>query len=295
MNIKKYALIALLAPATMACAAPFTYQLGATRISEAPRQIVVHARAPVTVAILPGGATWPLLSLDENGRIYVGNVVIDGSTGMAVNYPKATLVLPHDVEVSARTNGFTFHHAGKTCAFPGQQLGLDRHRHALVALKNSNITFSSTPTALLALVTQFGPDGKVANYLIEQLDLDRCEIASRNNLGNPDLLIELNHSRLGGWWLTGSIEQTLMQSTDGRHWRKTALPASLSGLMSAYVANTREIWLAAILPEGDVESPYLLVYSGDAGATWRNVVADDPILDRLPPSWLEGQKRSAQQ
>ena len=82
----------------------------------------------------------------------------------------------------------------------------------------------------------------------------------------------------------------MLQSTDGRHWRNATLPDGLSSLVSSYVANRRETWLAAILP-ADEESPYLLAYSGDGGRSWRNVRAGDPVLARMPRGWLEGQKR----
>jgi hypothetical protein len=273
---------------------PLKYRIGATVFSESEQQLVVHASAPLTISVLAGGATWPRVSLDAVGLIYVGNVVIDGATGSVVQHPNETLVLPHDVAIKAAENGFRFRHAGNTCVFSREQIGSSTQRTTLQSLKNSNIAFSSASTGLLALVTQFGEDGKVANYRVEQLDLNRCKILFHQDLGNPDLLVELGHSTEGGWWLTGSIEQTLLQSSDGRQWRKATLPAGLSSLISAYVVNPHEIWLAAILPAGEIKSPYLLVYSGDGGRSWRNVVADDPILRRIPSGWLEGQRRRAQ-
>lgn len=45
----------------------FNYHLGATRVNEDQHHIVIHAQRAVTVAIPPGGKTWPALSLDEAG------------------------------------------------------------------------------------------------------------------------------------------------------------------------------------------------------------------------------------
>lgn len=274
---------------------PFEYHIGAVTASEYGRNIVLNVTPPVFVSIMPGGATWPPLSLDESGTIYAGNIIINSASGIAVKHQNATVILPYGIELSERNKVLAFRSAGKNCFFPLQQLGLDNHRTALEALKNSNIVFSSTENALLALVAQFGPNGKVSNYRLQQIDLALCRISFHYDLGNPDLLIELGHSTNGGWWLTGSIEQTLLQSSDGRAWRKAALPEGLGSLISAYVANSREIWLAAILTADGNESPYLLVYSNDGGRSWRNVVANDPVLARLPSGWLEGQKRRAQQ
>lgn len=286
--------LALLAPIAMVCAMPLKYNLGKTPVSETDEKIVILTHQPISISILPGGRQWPLLTLDEAGNIYVGNVVIDGATGQAINDPKSTLVLPHDVSLKAGDGGFELRHAGKRCYFSLQLLGLDKHRSALMALSSANMVLVSAATGLLARVTQFGADGRVSNYRVEQLDLGRCGVSFHRDIGNPDLLVELGHSLEGGWWMTGSIEQTLLLSRDGHHWRKATLPAGISSLMSAYVANSKEIWLAAILHRDGMESPYLLVYSNDGGRSWRNVLANDPVLGRLPTGWLEGQKRRAQ-
>lgn len=288
-------MLSLIAPIASADETSFSYHLGAMKVVEDYDKIVVYSTPSVVVSILPGGPTWPALSLDETGRIYAGNVVIDPLTGHLATNLTATRVLPHGVTVTQTKNGFMLGHAGTRCALSLQQLGMDRSRSPLLALKHHNIDFSSTATGLLALVKQFGHDGDTPNYLVQEIDLDSCRIVFRASLGNPDLLVELGHSTEGGWWITGSIEQTLLQSNDGRHWRNATLPAGLSSLVSAYVVNLNEIWLAAILPEGEEDIPYLLVYSGDGGHTWRNLIKDDPLLARLPPGWLEGQKRRVQQ
>lgn len=283
------------APAALADVTPVNYRVGATVFNDDGERILVHSTPPVTIAILPGGATWPRLSLYDTGHIYAGNIVIDAATKRIVMRAGSTLALPYGVTIKETRRGFQFARAGTTCRLSLRQLGLSQQRTARDSLKHSNIQFASSPTGLTALAMQFGPDGDMANYLVQQVDIQRCRVASRKRLGNPDLLVELNYSRQGGWWITGSIEQTLLQSSDGLHWRAAALPEGLSSLISSYVANPREIWLAGILLTDDEPSPYLLVYSGDGGRTWRNLVAGDALLDRVPPGWLEGQRRRVPQ
>jgi hypothetical protein len=273
---------------------PFEYKLGMVRVSEGGSALTLHVKPKIIVSILPGGKTWPILALDENGIIYAGNAVIDSLTGRMKSNPEKLLGLPQNAWISEKNSDFQIQQGNRTCIFSLQQLGLDKRRTPRSALKNANILFSNNATTFLALVTQFGQDGKTANYRVEKIDTDTCKVANQVNLGNPDLLVELSHSAKGGWWMTGTIEQTLLQSSDGTHWVKAALPAGLSGLVSAYVANAREIWLAASLPTEEPQSPYLLVYSEDGGRSWRNVVMDDPALRRLPRGWLEGQKRLSQ-
>ncbi|MYN20302.1 hypothetical protein GTP81_26530 [Rugamonas sp. FT107W] len=281
----------ILAHSALADVHTFDYRLGATSVSEDQHQIVIHAQPAVTVTILPGGKAWPPLSLDEAGRIYAGGTVIDSATGRVAARADAALALPHGVEVAVLNERYRFRRDGKECRLSPRQLGLDAKKGALDALKDANLVLASASDTLLALATRFGADGAVAGYLVERIDVARCQVVATQRLGNPDLLVELAHADRGGWWITGSVEQTLLRSRDGRHWRKVSLPAGLSSLVSAYAVNEREIWLAAALPDGDGPSPYLLVYSGDGGKRWRNLKVNDPLLARLPAAWLEGQKR----
>jgi hypothetical protein len=285
----------LICPEVMAKGTEFRYHLGTTAVSESNTKIVVHALASITIDILPGGITWPNLSLDEIGHLYIGNTILNTGSGISMTHPTETLALPHNLSIIEKLNGFQFRQVKANCLFSLQQLGLMNERPALVALKKGNIRFSSTGNALLALVTQFGTDGRVSNYIVEKIDLGRCTIPFQRNMGNPDLLVELGHSVEGGWWVTGSIEQTLMQSDDGRHWRNVTLPPELSSLVSAYFASRQEIWLAAILPDEKATSPYLLVYSKDGGQRWENVMENGPALKKIPSGWLEGQKRGNRQ
>lgn len=289
--IKLYLFNWLFMAEALAGVKPFDFQLGDIRVSENESSIILHAKPPIIISVLPIGKTWPVLMLDEVGIIYAGNVVIDSATGWSKSYPEALLVLPHDTWIGEKNGGFQIQRGNRTCFFSLQHLGLDKRRSSHTTLKNANIIFSNRGTTLLALVTQFGQDGRTLNYRVENININACKISSQVNLGTPDLLVELGYSTHGGWWMTGTIEQTLLQSSDGIHWTKAALPAELSGLVSAYVANAREIWLAASLPMEDPPSPYLLVYSENGGRTWRNVAKEDPVLQRLPQGWLEGKRR----
>jgi hypothetical protein len=286
-----YLIYLLIYREAMAHGTEFRYYLGTTAVSENNTKIIVHALTPITIDILPGGITWPTISLDEKGHLYIGNAILNPASGISMTHPTETLALPHDLGVIERFSGFQFRQGKADCLFSLQQLGLIKKGPAAVALKKGNIKFSSTANALFALVTQFGPDGRVFNYIVEKIDLGRCKIPFQRNMGNPDLLVELGHSVEGGWWVTGSIEQTLMQSDDGQHWRNVTLPSELSSLVSAYIFSRQEIWLAAILPGEKETSPYLLVYSKDGGQRWENVSENDPVLTRLPAGWMEGQKR----
>ena len=87
------------APAALADVTPVDYRFGATVFNDDGERILVHSRPPVTISILPGGATWPRLSLDDTGRIYAGNIVIDAATKRIVTRAATTLALPYDITI----------------------------------------------------------------------------------------------------------------------------------------------------------------------------------------------------
>lgn len=274
---------------------PFTYQVGVVSIIESESALVVNASFPVKAAILPGGFTWPRVGSDDDGFLYVGRIVVDYRTGKVLSQPGPRLewaqALPggHRVEVVGRH--FRITKGNNSCTFTREQLGLLSWKSTADAFKDGNIKFASRARQLLALSAKLEDDNRENKYVINDIDLRSCRIR-QTGLGNPDLLVELGRSRHGGWWLTGSIEQTLLRSKDGRRWKKMKLPEDISSLISAYVVDDQEIWLAGILPPFDENDP-LLIHTSDGGRNWRNVGRGDPLLGKLPEAWLEGKRRVA--
>jgi hypothetical protein len=263
-------------------------------VTEDAKSIVIHMSTPLSIQLLPGGHTWPLLSLDEDGKIYVGATIIDSKRSKFLSDDvnnQTALALPHGYSILENEGGYRISHGARTCMFSQQQLGLNGKKSNIQALKDGNLIFSSSDQKLIALVTRFGENDNADTYLIDTIDLDKCKV-SFESLGNPDLLVELGNSRQGGWWLTGSVEQTLLRSKDGKNWRNVVLPSDLSSLVSSYTVNDQEIWLAGILPSSRDDDP-LLICSEDGGKTWRNIQRNDPLLTRVPSGWLEGRKRLA--
>ena len=90
--------------------------------------------------------------------------------------------------------------------------------------------------------------------------------------------------------MTGASEHTLLRSANGLRWRKIALPDETFSLVSSYLVDDNELWLAAYLD--DVEDYLGLTYSSDGGRHWKSLQKGDPLLARLPRGWLEGHKRA---
>jgi len=271
------------------------YKVGNTAFSEDMHRITIHMVPPISIEILPGGKPWPLLALDESGQIYAGGEIIDAaSTQRKKELRPALARYPHGVQVEVKEGGYEVRRGATRCHFPAKSLGLGSEKSPLEFLKNGNLRIATSKNAILALVTRFSVTGKVGAYQLDRIELGSCKIVSTRKLRNPDLLVELASSSAGGWWITGSIEQTLLRSRDGKRWQQVRLPKDLSSLISSYVVNPNEIWLAAMLATDTDLHPYMLVHSADAGKTWVSLKKDDPLLKRVPGAWLEGQKRIAE-
>lgn len=272
------------------------YKVGNTRFAEDKHRLTIHSVPPTLIDMQPGGKLWPPVSLDEAGLIYAGSTVVDADSGREVSRlerpPDAGLVrYPHAVQVEVKGDGYLFSKNHQQCFFSAKKLGLGQAKTALSFLKDGNLRVATSEHAVQALVTQFSREGMVSGYQVDSIDLGTCKVASVKKLGKPDLFVELASSACGGWWITGSIEQTLLRSRDGRTWAKVPLPRDLSSLISSFMVSSREIWLAAMLATDTEQHPYMLVYSANGGQTWISLKKDDPLLKKVPLAWLEGQKR----
>lgn len=280
-----------------ALALSFDYRIGATGFTEDEHGIVIHAHEPLKLEVRPGGRVWPPLVVDDGGRIYAGGTVIDALSGRVLQAGGGgAIAMPYGIQVVPEAGGYRFRNRatpGRDCLLPLSKLNAGGGKPALQAMKDANVMFASSPRGVVGLATHFGADGKVSGYTASLIDTVTCKLAHSTPLGNRDLLVELAASKSGGWWITGSVEQTLLRSADGRRWRKVALPAQVSSLVSSYAVNDKEIWLAAAQGGEADDKPYMLSYSGDGGASWASLRRDDPLLGRLPPAWLEGQRRRA--
>lgn len=270
------------------------YRVGNVPFAEDVDHIQILSKPQVGIEILPGGHAWPPLQLDEAGRIFAGPAMIDPASGEHLTPFRADtrnkLLFPNGLQVTPTSKGYNLRYGHSSCSIPYKGLGAPVDRSPLKALQTANVMLSASDDKVLALVANFQSDGNTTEYAVQTIDPRTCRIRKTASLGSPDLLVELGHSKRGGWWITGSIEQTLLTSKDGKRWSKAKLPEGLSSLMSSYIVDSKQIWLAGILDSSD-DYPNLLVYTSDGGATWTNLRKDDPLLAKVPAGWLEGQRR----
>lgn len=290
-------LLTTLACATPAAAqfAPYTFHIGKLAFHETPdlQTITLPSSRTLNVTLLPGGGEWPPVILAENGQISVGTVLIDSTTGAVLSESTQA----RGLTVTPGKDGFALRRNDQRCAMSRAALGLSTAMSPLHYLKSRYVQIVASNSAVLALTRQDSDDPAKARhaYAIKKIDMGACKVSATRALGDPDYLVELGWTSKGGWWITGSIEQTLLRSGDGLTWTSVPLRGDAMGLVSSYVVNAHEIWLAAFMPDAahPALDAYELLYSPDAGKSWRGVRRGDALMRSIPLYWLEGARRSA--
>lgn len=275
------------------------YSYGKVKFTETERSIEIQL--PNTdiyrVDILPGGKVWPPLLIDEDGDIFFGNKIFNSKAEKltkTTNSNETSLIkLPFDNEVIPTPDGYLFKKRNHICRISKHSLQIKNNESSLESLKRWGISIAADEQNILVLRTAIkkGNQGDEKINIVFKIDVTKCKIISQEKLGDPDNLLELAWSKEGGWWITGSIEGILLRSKNGSNWHKVPLPNDISSLVSSYVINQNEIWLAAVLASSIETDPYLLIYSGNGGQTWVSMKKDDPLLSKLPLNWIEGLSR----
>jgi len=232
-------------------------------------------------------------NMNDRGMIFFEDKIIDSVSGEIVrDFKKSDIVMPgphYKIEVNKRKNLLVISRGHKICNVPLATFGFKTKKDNI--FDDSLMSFVDSSGPLVALLINRGHDMANTRYYAVSFQTDSCRVESSVNFGYPDNLIELGWSPRGGWWIVGIKEVTLLRSNDGKIWRSVSLPEEFSELMSAYIVNDNDIWLAA--NDGrihDTDGP-MLINSSDGGKTWVPVTWDSPLIKKVPLNWLEGQLR----
>lgn len=280
--------------------ADIRYTVGLVDFVETSKEIKIKIPSGDTfvIEVLTGGIWNPHVTVDDIGRIFFSNIMIDSATGGMTKRTLNPGVLPlNEVTYIAAvdiSNTLEVRQGKKICKISAQQLGLDERIKPSEYLKYRNIMFAVSDSVVVSLHSVFNRGGDRLRYQLTTIAPQTCRIVSRKNLGNPGYLVELAWTKAGGWWITGAIEQTLLRSRDGSHWVAAHLPFDIHALIGSYISSTNEIWLAAGLSSTDWDTAYPLLYSANAGKTWIEVKKNDVLIDRLPKKWLTGIRQVAE-
>jgi hypothetical protein len=277
------------------------YQIGQLTFQEQGNKLTItppHSQ-PLQVELLGGGGEWPLVLFEENGRVNIGSRIFDSTSGRIIGtvQPARTINLTRGLTVRPMPSGFLLKRNGHRCLFSRASLKLSNAMSPFDYLISRFVQIVPSDTGVLIRTRQDlnDADKPAHEYAIAKIDMRHCSVSAHHSLGDPDYLNELGWTRQGGWWLTGSIEQTLLRSTDGLHWSAVPLDRAISSLISSYIVDKNEIWLAAIMADHAHPGSELfeLVHSSDAGKSWTGVRPGDELLRSIPPFWLEGARRRA--
>ncbi len=262
-------------------------------------KILRENQPPVTVEILPGGKFWPPVKHDAQGRFFVGDKIVDTNTGKITQVrlrDDNSFLLNSTIAISPKDikQRFKIRTGTINCTLQLKKLGFgsENKKSASALVQHYNVQFTASDKEILALQTHFDASGNdVATYKVSSINPLNCQVLSQTKLGDPDLLVELGWSKEGGWWIIGSIEQTLLRSRDGKHWQTSPLPEDISSMVSGYMVSDKEIWLAAGMASHTEEDDPMLLRSLDGGKTWASFKQDAPELNTMPPYWMEGIQR----
>jgi hypothetical protein len=213
--------------------APYTFHIGKLAFHEKPdlQTITLPSSRTLNVTLLPGGGEWPPVILAENGQISVGTVLIDSASGAVLSESAQA----RGLTVTPDKGGFSLRRNGRRCTLSRAALGLSAAMSPLNYLKSRHVQIVASDSEVLTLTRQDSDDPAKDRhaYAIKKIDMRACKVSATRALGDPDYLIELGWTSKGGWWLTGSIEQTLLRSRDGLTWTTVPLRGDAMGLISS--------------------------------------------------------------
>lgn len=238
---------------------------------------------------------WPWLNIGENGVISAGNMEIFSATGTVrkLSDNKSMLLLGNGFSLQTKDrHSFSIQHEQHSCHFNSKEFGNFDSEYSIRDLfRLGFLRFSSANTYLIAL-SKHRKNTDDTEYQTSRIDFPSCKVVASEPLDQQDFFVELGWTNKGGWWLVGSVEQTLFRSNDGLHWDKVNLPKDTQSMMSAYAKTEDEIWIAArINPESAGTGP-MLAKSEDHGKTWIEVRFQSKDIESLPYYWLTGRIRS---
>lgn len=302
--IKKLALLAM-GSCIAACGTAGTpaqsYSLGKLRIVESSDLLVISAidGSKARVRIEAGGGLWPPLVIEDTGRVNAGSVQLDAKSGRVLTkdgaVAKDVLQLGHGVTAQLRKESIQLQREGKRCTIAVSKFGLSNPMPPADLIRARDLLLATSDSDTLALTrnTVEGPEGRRREYAVKKVDMARCSVKLLQDLGDPDYLVEMDWSKDGGWWITGSKEQTILRSADGSKWTQVPVNEDIASLFSTHIVNANEIWVAAMMVAPPGSEQFDLAYSPDNGANWIGVRPSDPAMAKIPAFWLEGVRRAA--
>lgn len=256
---------------------------------------IINQSMPIKKIEKIGGLKhWPWLFIDDNGGINTGNVFINTKTGLIniVSNRRGALSIGHNFILEMKgSNTIQISKGHRVCRFDIRKFGeFDTGNSLLDLLRLGYFYVYPAETYLVTLSKNLDKDSNY-EYRTSRIDFSSCKVTLSDKIDQQDYFVELRWTNKGGWWLVGSVEQTLLRSKDGLHWQEVSLPQNTSSLISAYAKTTNEIWIAARINPANAGTGPMLAKSNDGGVTWKEITFQSEEIDDVPYYWLEGRIR----
>lgn len=237
---------------------------------------------------------WPWFVVGDNGVISAGNKDINTKTGevtvVASNKGALSIGNGFILEIMG-SNRLQLTKGGDSCRVNISNFGsFEAGVSILDLLRLGHLYIASADTYLVALTKNID-NYDSSEYRTSRIDFPSCEVTSANKLEDQDYFAEIGWTKNGGWWLVGSIEQTLLRSDNGLKWSEVNIPKNTNALLGAYPKTANEIWIAARIDPARAGMGPMLAKTDDGGLTWREVTFQSKDLKGLPYYWLEGRLR----
>lgn len=145
--------------------------------------------------------------------------------------------LPLDALTDITTSGrrITIHRGRRHCVIDLPTGWAIEHRNAERLPRD----VAASARSVLLLANRPIPE----SLLPTSVDLASCRVSTGKPLKRIgfDALLQ---GHAGGWWLTSTVENTLLVSTDGMHWTELTLPQATHALLGAHVTPGGQTWVA---------------------------------------------------
>lgn len=295
--IRKYILIVIFLGQ---CGASFgidSINFGTLAIATGEQSLEIRSRSEVlkTIENVGGIYYWPWVNIGDDGVISAGNIDIFSETGVVkkLSNDKSILSLGNGFSLKIKDrHSFFIKHEQYFCHFNSKEFGNFDSEYSIKDLfRLGFLRLSSANTYLIAL-SKYQNNTDDFEYKTSRIDFPSCKVRASEPLGQQDFFVELGWTNKGGWWLVGSVEQTLFRSNNGLHWDKINLPKDTQSIMSAYVKTDDEIWIAARINAESAGTGPMLAKSVDRGKTWIEVNFQSKDIKGVPYYWLKGRIRS---
>jgi len=226
----------------------------------------------VTVPFNRSRTPLDVLNGSQDGSIRLPRLILSADARRVLRRPPR-FRLPLDALTDISTSGsrITIYRGTRHCVI---------HLPAEWKIENQRIErlprdVATSARAVLLLASKPAPD----SLLPTRVDLASCRVHTGEPIKRTgfDALLQ---GHAGGWWLTSTVENTLLVSKDGMRWTDVTLPQATHALLGAYVTPEGQAWI--VVSQADIGFR-LQAYRWDEQArSWTQAA-----MGEVPRTWVD--------